>query len=72
MLRIRGGHPDISWMDDLIVDERTIPLKTLFFFFFPIYALFALDDHHGQVWSWCYNTPSVAPLSMSRLGRCIT
>ena len=34
MLRIRGGHPDISWMDDLIVDERTIPLKTLFFFFF--------------------------------------
>ena len=20
--------------------------------------MFALDDHHERVWSWCYNTPS--------------
>ena len=34
MLRMRGSHPNISWMDGLIVDKHTIPLWTVFFFFF--------------------------------------
>ena len=43
MLRMQGGRPNIGWMDNIIMDEHAILVQAIF----SIYALFALDDHHG-------------------------
>ena len=48
------GWTTLSWTSTLYHYE-------LFFFIIYIsalFAFFALDDHHGRFWSWCYNTPS--------------
>ena len=50
------GWTILSWTSALYHYEP-------FFFFFlkyiyALFALFTLDDHHGRVWSWCYNTTS--------------
>ena len=42
-LKTQGGRPNIGWMDNLIMDEHAILVQAIF----SIYALFALDDHHG-------------------------